>query len=46
MGSSTITVATTGKLKPAIFQADRAAACYCRCTAWVIAGITDFESIE
>jgi len=41
MGSSTVTVAETvavtmadaGKLKPAITQDDRAAACYWRCAA-------------
>jgi hypothetical protein len=35
-----------GKSKPAISQADDAAACYGRCTAWVSKGVTDFESIE
>jgi hypothetical protein len=42
----TITVATMGKLKPAISQADGAAACYGRCTIWVRKGVTDFESTE
>jgi hypothetical protein len=46
MVSSTVTVATTGKSKPEISQADRAAVCYCRCTAWDIKGVTDFESTE